>query len=178
MKGLLYGLMVSLVLVKALLPVLFANQIPVDKLYLKSLLLLAAGILVLGIFHTSKSPGLLFSLSLVLLISRISFNLFLVPYRDGESWLSECRRDAIELAQYTRDKEMYLMTDTVTIPNIYYLTRERKEILRYKDDPVEGPYFIVKDTSLYGSEFKREFSMRVPYYRRSFYAGKFHKPNP
>jgi 4-amino-4-deoxy-L-arabinose transferase-like glycosyltransferase len=178
MKALLYWFMVSLVLASGLLPVLFASHIPVEKVYLKSLLVLAAGGLVLFFFHRTRSSGLLYSLGLALLISRVSFNLFLVPYRQSISWMDLCRKDAIEIAKYTKGQEMYLLTDTITIPNVYYLTRERNEILRYKTSPVVGPYFIVKDTSLFGSAFKKEFSMRVPYYTRSYFAGKFKHVQP
>lgn len=171
--------MAILILGSTVLPVVFASEVPVDYLYLKALLLLAAHALVLwGVFSPRKRISLLVALGLVLLITRISFNLFLVPARQQESWLDGGKTDALRLAHGTMGKELYVLSDTITIPNAYYLTRERMEILRYREEPVVGPYFIVKDTTLYGTTFEKEFTMRVPYPSKYFYAGKFRIDQP
>jgi hypothetical protein len=115
---------------------------------------------------------------LLLLISRISFNLFLVPYRHFESWLTMCRKDSIELAHKTKSEELYYMTDTVTTLNVYILTRERGEILRFRNDEEPGPYYIISETTKLNGYFEKEFSMRVPYYHRSYFAGKFNTIKP
>jgi hypothetical protein len=179
MKKLIPGLVAALVLASALLPVIFAPRIPVEHVYLKSLLVLLAGGLTMYFFHFShSSKNVLLALGMALLISRISFNLFLVPYRQSESWATLCRKDALAIAHNTRGQELYLLTDTITIPNAYYLTRERNEILRFRETPSAGPYYIVSDTLQYGNAFKSEFSMRVPYRIRTFYAGKFKTDQP
>jgi 4-amino-4-deoxy-L-arabinose transferase-like glycosyltransferase len=171
--------MVILILGSTVLPFVFAHKIPVDHLYLKVALLLAAHALVLrGLFFSRKKFSLFYALGLVLLITRISFNIFLVPARQQESWLDGCRNDAIQLAHGTLGKELYVLSDTITIPNAYYITRERKEILRYRERPVAGPFFVVKDTTLYGTTFEKEFTMRVPYPSKYFYAGKFRIDQP
>jgi hypothetical protein len=113
-----------------------------------------------------------------MLISRISFNLFLVPYRHYESWLTMCRNDSIELAQKTKSEELYYMTDTITTLNVYILTRERGEILRFRDDEEPGPYYIINENTKYNGNFEKEFSMRVPNYHRSYFAGKFNNIKP
>jgi 4-amino-4-deoxy-L-arabinose transferase-like glycosyltransferase len=168
------SIMAGLSSANVVLPVIFAGQLPVDHLYLKVFLVLVAEILVLsGILSNQKGPGLFYYTGMILLISRISFNLFLVPYRQSESWLTLCREDAIELAGKTKGEELYYMTDTITIHNVYYLTRERNDILRHKDTPSGGPYFIVNDTMLFGQGFEKELSMRIPYNYSTYYAGKF-----
>jgi 4-amino-4-deoxy-L-arabinose transferase-like glycosyltransferase len=175
---LLYIFMITLIIASSLLPVIFAGKIPVTHLYLKSLLIFLTGLLVFYDYHSSKQSSLLFTVGILLLISRISFDLFLLPYRQSISWSDKCRRDAIALAKNTKGHEMFLLTDTITIPNAYYLTRERKEILRFKTIPEKGPYYIVLDTTLYGDAFKKEFVMRIPYNSSSLYIGKFNNENP
>jgi 4-amino-4-deoxy-L-arabinose transferase-like glycosyltransferase len=174
LRKVLLMIMFPLVLANALLPVVFAGRIAVDNLYVKSLLLFAAGILVLYfLYFAPNRSNVLLSLGVILLISRISFDLFLVPYRQSKSWLDLCRKDALELARETKGEELYLYADTLTIPNVYYITRERNEILRHGDIPLAGSWFIVKDTLGCLAPFKKELTMRVPYYTKYFYAGKF-----
>jgi 4-amino-4-deoxy-L-arabinose transferase-like glycosyltransferase len=173
-KRILLVILLLLVCANALLPVGFAEMIPVDHLYLKSLLLFIAGIAVLYFVYFSQNrSNVLLSLGLILLISRISFDLFLVPYRQSISWLDLCRKDAVELARGTKGEELYVFADTLTIPNVYYITKERNEILKYKEAPQQGPYFIVKDTLEFEGAFQKEFTMRAPYKRKYFYGGKF-----
>ena len=109
----------------------------------------------------------------VLLLSRLSFNLFLIPYRQNSDWTEACKQDALKLAKRTKGEKLFLLTDTITSPNSYYLTRERNDILKFKTVPEEGPYFIVDDTLKYDNAFKTEFTMRSPFKYKTFYAGNF-----
>jgi 4-amino-4-deoxy-L-arabinose transferase-like glycosyltransferase len=168
-------IMVLLVLCNALLPVVFAHEIPVDNLFSKALIILIAGVIIWYYFYYSqKKANILFTLALVLLLSRISFDIFLVPYRQINGWANLCRFDAIRLTKETEGKELFVLTDTITIPNAYYITRERNEILQFREFPVKGPYYLVDDPDKYGNNFKTEYSMRIPNHRkRRLYAGKF-----
>lgn len=164
------------------LTVIFKDKLPVDYLYLKAGLLLAAGLVALYVLYLKrKNTNLIFTLAVMLLLSRISFNLFLVPYRQIISWPNLCRQDAIRLARGTMGEKLYLLTDTITIPNAYYITRERNEILRFKETYTQGPYYIIEDTAICAGPFQYEYVMRIPMNEKSFFAGKFAfnpKPKP
>lgn len=156
------------------LPLIYSSRLPVNQFNLKitGVILLNAGFLYYMAKHSGQT-GLLYSVIIVLLIARISFNLFLQPYRQSTDLHSLCRKDAIELAHGTKGQPLYYMTDTITIPNVYYLTRERNQMLTFNDNPSAGPFFIVDDTLK--NNFRRMFSMHVPYNFQTFYAGKFIK---
>jgi 4-amino-4-deoxy-L-arabinose transferase-like glycosyltransferase len=167
---------ILLIPVNSLLPIIFSNDLQVSHVHLKSLILLIAGLAALYLLHFSRNKSnLIYTLGVMLLISRIGFNIFLVPYRQIISGSNECRHDAVMLARSTTNQELFLMTDTITIPSAYYITRERDEILRFARDYKAGPYYIVDDTTLFGDQFRKEYSMRVPLNNRSFYAGRFNQ---
>ena len=156
-----------------LIPLFLAGLIPTEYVILKSLLviLLSTGVLVL--YHKKRNTGLFVYMAFALLVARISFNFFILPVRHSESWAVLCRKDSIELAGGTAGSNLFYMTDTITIPNAFYITRERKEILRYRERPGNEDYYIVDDTTLYNGTFVKEFTMRIPMNRGTFYAGKF-----
>jgi 4-amino-4-deoxy-L-arabinose transferase-like glycosyltransferase len=172
---LLYGFMIALVISNALLPVVFARKLPVNQVFLKAFVLLAAGLLSLYLLsYSRKKTNTIFTLAVILLISRISFNLFLLPYRQSISWPELCRNDAIHLGRETKGQNLFFMTDTMIIPNAYYITRERNEILRFNNTLLKDTYYIVEDTTLFGGNFRKEFTMRATISRKHrFYAGKF-----
>lgn len=155
------------------LPVVFKDDLPVDHLYFKVFILL---IMVLAIFlsfrHNQSRYGMFYYAVLLFLVIRISFNLFIIPYRQSMSWVTLCRSDAIKLGKATAGEQMVVMTDTITMHNVYYLTRERNDILRYSDSTGPGNWVII-DSSMVNSNFSKEFSMRVPYNYQTYYAGKF-----
>jgi hypothetical protein len=102
-----------------------------------------------------------------------------VPYRQVTAWPEKCREDAIQLARGTKGQELFLLTDTITIPNAYYITRERNEILTFEEVPTRESYYIVDDTTLFGGHFNKAFSMRSTISRKHrFYAGKFSNSQP
>jgi len=175
----LYGFIffiIGLSLLSFVLPLFYSSRIPVSNLPLKvGIVLMLNGGLFYFIVRPSTHTGLLYAVVLVLLIARISFNLFLQPYRQSTDLLTSCRKDAIELANGTKGIPLYYMTDTITIHNVYYLTRERGQILTFNNVPVAGSFFIVDDTLKAGTDFRRQFSMHVPYQYKTFYAGKFEK---
>jgi len=168
-------LLIVLVLTNALLPAIFAHEIPVHNLYIKAFIILTAGVAIWYYFYYSqKRANILFTVALVLLLSRISFNIFLVPYRQHIGWANLCRKDAIRLAEETKGEQLFLLTDTITTPNAYYITRERNEILQFRKTPVKGPYYLVDNPNKYDNKFKTEFGMRIPNHRkRRLFAGKF-----
>ncbi len=170
-----FVLTIMLIVVYTIMPILFHKLLPVSHIFLKSVLLLIPGIfLFYKMYLARKRMNTLFGLGLVLLISRISFNLFLVPYRQTLAWPEKCREDAIRLGQGTKGEELFLLTDTITIPNAYYITRERNEILRFVNVPTRQSYYIVDDTAWFDGHFTREFTMRSTISRKHrFYAGRF-----
>jgi len=171
--------MAGLSLASFVLPLVFSDRMPVNHLRLKiaGVLLLNAGVIFLFV-KQAKRTGLLYGTVLVLLIARISFDLFLQPFRESTDLLTLCRKDALELAWGTEGHPLYYMTDTITIHNVYYLTRERNRILTFNDEMSAGSFYIVDDTLKYGPDFHLQFSMHVPYQYKIFYAGKFEKQKP
>jgi hypothetical protein len=157
-----------------LLPVIFKSELPVNGVYLKTFILMILGIFVIYSLYFSKQKiNLFYALAVMLLLSRIAFNLFLVPYRQIISWGDLCRKDAIHLAKETSTEDLFIMTDTITIPSVYYITRERNQILRSREKYTIGPYYIVEDTAVFGEHFNKEYSMRIPVKKNSYYAGRF-----
>jgi hypothetical protein len=177
-KVLLFTMMVILMLTGFMFPLFSAKNLPVEQVYLKSFLILIAGGLVMMFPLMTKRANLIFSFGLMLLISRISFNLFLIPYRESESWADKCRSDAITIAQLTQDSKLYCLADTIMMPNAYYLTRERGEILYFREFPETGPYYILSDTISYGKNLQPKYIMRIPHPDRMFYIGKFTYEKP
>jgi hypothetical protein len=177
-KFILFTMMIMLMLTGYLLPVLSAKKLPVEQVYLKAFLILIAGGLVIASSLMTKKASLIFAFGLILLISRISFNLFLIPYRESESWADKCRSDALAIAQMTKDSKLYCLTDTIMVPNAYYLTREREEILYFREFHEAGPYYILSDTMNYGSSLQPKYTMRIPHPDRKFYIGKFTHKKP
>ncbi len=163
---------IGLIFSSIVLPVYFSAYIPVSHIYLKTSALVVVGSLLYLVLKPFRA-GLFYAVVMITLFTRISFNLFLQPYRESVDILTTCRNEAIELAQNTRGAPLYYMTDTITIHNVYYLTRERDEILTYRDKPDDKSFFIVDDSLKPGASFKRYFSMHVPYYFQTYYAGKF-----
>jgi 4-amino-4-deoxy-L-arabinose transferase-like glycosyltransferase len=178
MKGLILITLIFLLVSGTLLPIIFAGKLPVTNLYAKSFFILAIGILVLYPLYFTRKATLLYSLGLILLVTRISFNVFLLPYRQGESWATKCRSDAIEVAEFTKNHQLFCLTDTITIPTSYYLTRERQEILHFAKYPEPGPYYIVSDTTKYGNNFAKEYAMRIPHPSDWYYIGRFYTKEP
>ena len=176
----LFGLAILLVTASSLLPVIFSDQLPVSHVYLKSVLLFIPGMVALyRMYMARKGMNTMLGLIIILLITRIGFNLFVVPYRQVTAWPEKCREDAIQLARGTKGQELFLLTDTITIPNAYYITRERNEILTFEEVPTRESYYIVDDTTLFGGHFNKAFSMRSTISRKHrFYAGKFSNSKP
>lgn len=155
------------------LPVVFAEQLPVEHLYLKVLFLLTLILMFFLSYRYYQSQyGMFYYTAVLLLVVRLSFNLFLIPYRHGQSWVTVCKSDAIKLGKATAGEQLFVMADTINLQNVYYLTRERNDILRFSESPDTGKWIII-DSSYVNSNFSKEFSMRVPYYRRTYYVGKF-----
>lgn len=165
-------LVIAMPLLIVLLPILFAEYLPVNYLFLKvaALAILAVLILRLTVYNQIRY-GLFYITVLFLLVGRIGFNLFLIPYRESQSWTNLCRSDAIKLAKASTGEKMYVMADTITMHNVYYLTRERNEILRYKHNPECGPWFITDEIN--DSLFIKKYTMRVPIQYKTYFAGKY-----
>lgn len=70
-------------------------------------------------------------LVLVLLVLRISFNLFVIPDRHGEDFGTICKNTSIEVGRKFADQDLYVYKYTVMQPtNAFYLTNERQQIVR------------------------------------------------
>jgi 4-amino-4-deoxy-L-arabinose transferase-like glycosyltransferase len=177
-KAIILFFIIGLSVASVIMPLMFSKQLPVHDVLLKSAMIAGfLGIVYLLSVKGTVHSGLFFYLALVLLISRISFDLFLMPYRESKDWVTVCRTDAIEAGRGTRGNALYFMSDTMTIHNLYYITRERNEILKRGKMPESGPYYIIDDTTEYKG-FRKEYSMRVPYHYKTFYVGKFTQTTP
>jgi hypothetical protein len=130
-----------------LIPLFMAGLIPTEYVILKSLLVIFTAVGVLLLYHKKRHTGLLVYYGFALLVARISL-IFHTSCKTQRILAVLCRNDAIELAVAPQQQPLY-MTDTITNPNAFYITRERKG-----DPPVQGKsgnedYFIVGDTTLY-----------------------------
>lgn len=80
-----------------------------------------------------------------ILLLRISFDLVILPVRYRTDPDVERREKAIQVAHEIGRQPLYLVADTVNAPTLYYLTRERMQLVERVSLPVPGSFNIIYD---------------------------------
>ncbi len=112
--------------------------------WIKTLVLMATFIPIIYYLIKLKNLKLEF-LVLTLLIVRIGFNMFIIPSRVHGHINTEAKRQVLEMALKTKDKPLYRYKTFMPLPNMFYATAARQEIIYRKTDLEEPGYYLVKD---------------------------------
>ena len=87
--------------------------------------------------------------AIVLLLFRIGFDWFIMPHRYLTGTLTAYQRDGIKIAEITRGEPLRLHDDFYFNHDLaYYISRERKEILRKYHEVSPGIFYICNDSLL------------------------------
>lgn len=75
------------------------------------------------------------SIFAILLMARLAFNWFVLPDRNANDWGNTLRQTSIKSANYSLNKPLFIYKkERLEEANTFYITRIRKDILRYKFD--------------------------------------------
>ena len=119
-------------------------------------------VMVLGVASVllfAKLPKLRYlSFVFAILVFRLSFNFFILEERKDSDPHHEFMRGAVEAARITGDAPLYLYYDTpFNHGSTFYVEREKNEILRFKDNPEAGEYYLINES------FKSFWPPEMPY---------------
>jgi 4-amino-4-deoxy-L-arabinose transferase-like glycosyltransferase len=104
-------------------------------------------LLALPVFLLIKfKPNLILVLFAVLLVMRITFNLFILPDRYENDRENYRKNGALVTGEICRNLDVYLLGDTRIkhISTFYYMIASGKTLKRWKDDPLPGGYYIIE----------------------------------
>lgn len=91
-------------------------------------------------------PNRWWSLTLVLIVLRLGFNFFVLEQRKVEDRHNTYMLGAIEAAKLSGDKPLYLYYYTsINHGTTFYIEREKQAILRNKEYPVSGEFYLLDD---------------------------------
>ncbi|MDX1940059.1 MAG: glycosyltransferase family 39 protein [Saprospiraceae bacterium] len=144
-------------------PLLLQQTQGVPYLYLKSLSVSAALVLLLWLYW--KLPNERLAVMIVfLLVFRIGFNWFVLPDRNANDFGDLCRQTSIDVGRKFADQKLYLYKKTeLQTTNSFYLTNERQQIVRRRLGDFEPNAIYIFDPGLYqkiGYEKITEIKMR------------------
>ncbi|NOS36185.1 MAG: hypothetical protein GQ522_06090 [Deltaproteobacteria bacterium] len=140
--------LVLLLITGSLLPFLEISQ-PVPYVWLVSVSVVAASLILLYLFARKKEPALLFYL-IALITLRLTLDTVYLPLQAVGS-LTEKVTSAARIVEITEGEELFSYGD-LNHGLIFYLERERGEILRMGEPSNETAYVIAKDSDLAGME--------------------------
>lgn len=112
--------------------------------------------------------------TLFLLLFRIGFNWFILPHRYETGVISQYKRDGLKIAEITQGAPLYIKNCLFFVGSVldeetlalrdrcipfnhdlgYYVTRERKDILRIREAIQPGAYYICSDQQLEGLTYE------------------------
>lgn len=109
----------------------------------------------------------------MLLILRTGFDWFVFPPR--EKHLKPYVDDAIEMAQITKGKPLYLYRGTIRDnPNTFYITRERMEILKITDNKnIPEALYLTEAKFLKNKKYETLFEYTIYFEKRRLYLVRF-----
>ncbi|MBK7872381.1 MAG: glycosyltransferase family 39 protein [Saprospiraceae bacterium] len=130
-------------------PLFMAQTQGISHLYLKSLSISAALVFLVSLYW--KLPNERLTLMVVfLLVFRIGFNWFVLPDRNANDFGDVCRQTSREVGQKFAGQKLYLYKETkLQTTNSFYITNERKEILRNQVENFDSNAVYIIDPDLY-----------------------------
>jgi len=88
-------------------------------------------------------------LAIALLFVRIGFDLFVFPHRQETGTFDKWKQNAQDIVEISKGEELYVYpTFEFNQELIYYITRDRKEILRGKEELLPDAFYLCTDTIL------------------------------
>ena len=131
------------------MPFMSRSQYQTDKL-VPWILLLAASLFFVWSFIRYKSRRVLIFIC-VWLLSRVAFNVFVLPDRLRTSSDNYFKQVALEAGKLTKDKPLYLYKDCpMHHVSSYYITAERHQVLtRWYKKPENDVYYILPLKDVY-----------------------------
>ncbi|ABG61005.1 ArnT family glycosyltransferase [Cytophaga hutchinsonii] len=119
-----------------------------------------AGICILLYVTITKKLNSIFSLFILLVILRISFNLYILPLRAKEATESVNKQIGATIAALTKSKPLYLLAyPPINDDILYYITLNKKQIIHQKKrPPVAGNYYICNRYAL-----KKRYHLTILY---------------
>ncbi len=154
---------VILVLVPFFYPVLNITK-DVPHAVLKSIVLILLSAVSLMFLIRFKNQKLLIVV-MMLLIGRIGFDWFIFPSREKTNLLSQCRDEAITVGKETLGHDLHLLRGIpMSTHPLYYISRERKEQLKWTDD-ISDPeaYYVIDESTFNGPEYDKYFEFHLRY---------------
>jgi len=126
------------------------SEIPFLSLKIAGLSLLMGSLC--WLFMKKKQERLLITVA-VLLVARIALNWFILPERYVIDWGTPVKESSVQIGKEFKGKPLFIFQKTLMQPtNAFYVTREREEIFRFKeevDNPTElfviDPFHIKRD---------------------------------
>jgi hypothetical protein len=143
-----FGILI-LVTIGSFAPLFLERTQGTPYLYLKSLSLSAAMLLLTWLYWRMRAHHLLIII-VFLLVFRIGFNWFILPDRNANDFGDVCRQTSIEVGQKYADQKLYLYKETeLQTTNSFYLTNARRKIVRRQMENFEPDALYIIDPELY-----------------------------
>lgn len=115
----------------------------IDYYFVKATFLFVVTVVILYLFFKLKNHRIILTMVFLLLI-RIAFDWFIWPIR-YEKFIN-LKTEAIEVAKMTKDKNLYFYVGTkVDRGTSYYLSNEKKQIIRFKGGSFSSDDFCIVD---------------------------------
>ncbi len=116
-----------------------------------------------------KNTGLrVHMLIYALIIGRIGFDLFVLEHRAYDSWMSELKKSAIELAETTQDKQVYMHAESSIYHHdnkifldrtAYYYSTHANKIINRNPQIIPGEIYVTKPDSLINKDYTKIFDL-------------------
>jgi predicted membrane protein len=121
----------------------FRNTNFIEYYFVKATFLFVLTVVILYLFFKLKRHRIILTMAFLLLI-RIAFDWFIWPIRHDK--FVNLKAEAIEVAKMTKDKNLYYYTGTkVDRGTSYYLSNEKKQIIRFKGERFSSDDFCIVD---------------------------------
>jgi 4-amino-4-deoxy-L-arabinose transferase-like glycosyltransferase len=112
---------------------------------------------IIFLFQLKKPQYSILSLIFAMIIIRLLFGFTVLPVRATEGAAPANRQAALEIARITKGKPVSIYQSTYfPMQSVFYLERERNEIVPIKQQAVPGEFFIVEKILLRDYSVRRE----------------------
>ena len=146
----LYGIVLGLIILSGLtcLALPFIPQLADISGIVAVSIVATLAIAALLIVHLKQPTFALPNVILLFVLLRFVFASVILPYRAQEGSAAQDKADAYQIAEITKNEPLFLFEDSrCSLTTVFYLERERTEILR-RDETVNNHYYYLANRSL------------------------------
>lgn len=162
---------VGVLVLSVALPLFLPQTKGIPHLYLKSSVLLLAA-LGLTYWYLQWKPQRLLIVVLLLLVSRIGFNWFVLPHRNANDYGDACRKSSIEVGQRFRNQDLYVYRKTsMQWTNSIYLSNTRGKIIPVAMEKKDPKALYIVDPAYYFNVVDSVAELKVRHGQRHFIIG-------